>query len=192
MPTRTFLGRRTKYDLHIHLDSHTGAPHTPFEYVIPLLACGFGTVGFLLHGAVAPPLPPLPFETLRAAELTIPYAGRRPKGHDYLVGHVSDGIDLSDAMGDLVRAGIDIIAHPFAPQHRCRDTGTLFSQLSREGIALEYNAAWGGPADAYWAASRAGVQITFGSDAHEPGGITCDVPPFVTPLEELSFMLNML
>ena len=191
MPTRTFHGKRTKYDLHIHLDSHIGESYAPPDYVIPLLACGFGAAGFLLHGRVAPPLPPLPFETFRAAELTIPYANRRPKGHDYLIGHVADGIDLSDAVADLVRAGIDILAHPFAPQHRCRDTAGLFSLLSREGIALEYNAARGGPDDAYREASRAGVQITFGSDAHGPLGIRCDVPPFVTPLEELSFMQHL-
>jgi hypothetical protein len=191
MPTRTFHGRRSKYDLHLHLDSHVGASYAPQDYVIPLLECGFDAAGFLMHDAVAPVLPPLPFETFRGAELTIPFCGRRPRGHDYLVAHLAGGVDVAEAVPDLAAIGVDILAHPFAPEYRCSSLRGLYAALACEGIALEYNGARGGPAEEYVEAVRRGVEVTFGSDAHGPGGVMCDVPGFVTPLEELSFMRNL-
>ncbi|MCC7568582.1 MAG: hypothetical protein KO463_03080 [Candidatus Methanofastidiosa archaeon] len=180
---------RTAYDLHIHLDTHSGRRYDAEDYLVSLLEAGIGIAGFVCHDTCAPRGDTGTIRALFGAEVRLVPACRPPKGAAYLLGHAPQGIGFEEALVMAADAGVAILAHPFStcPAPKAAWDGIL-KTAQREGVAMEWNAAYGGPERFYTEARRRGIAVTFGSDAHGPHGISQDIPSFVSPFHELSFL----
>ncbi|MFQ6087799.1 MAG: hypothetical protein ACE5K0_02720 [Candidatus Methanofastidiosia archaeon] len=172
------------YDLHLHLMGHgfKFSRKLLTSYLLKAEILNLEALGFVDHF----PKVHRKYKKMRAelfeasnhvefpiyygCEINYPFSEKIPRHFDYVMVHIQRGVDLSDALFGLRGKRVDLIAHPCQFGSTCRNLDEALDLALENGLALELNLKRfdSTPKELYSKASKKGISLILGSDAHSP------------------------